>query len=207
MLKQTITFKDFDENEVQEDFYFSLTKAELAEMELSQKGGMQEYLQGIIASEDGAAILKAFKDILTKSVGKKSEDGRRFIKNEEITNDFLQSGAYSEFFMQLVTDANSGAKFIQAVLPADLVTKSKELPAHPMAMKTAGVNRVKPKEIEYEPEIKMNPQTETVDLLSREDFEGHGLEKTAEPADDWADLELMDRSALMEELKKLKSQK
>ena len=40
MLKKTITYTDFDDNERTEDFYFHLSKAEIAEMELSENGGL-----------------------------------------------------------------------------------------------------------------------------------------------------------------------
>ena len=120
MLKKTITYTDFNGEKASEDFYFNLSKAEIAEMELSHRGGFSSYLQEIIEAEDGAEIISTFKRILTMSVGQRSEDGRRFIKNEEITNDFLQSEAYSELFMELVTDGNKAAEFIQAIVPADM---------------------------------------------------------------------------------------
>lgn len=123
MLKKTINFMDLDGNPVSEDFYFQLNKAEITEMELSQKGGLGEHLKAIIASEDGGAIISTFKNILASAVGKKSEDGRRFIKSEEITNDFLQSEAYPEMFMELVTNADAASEFIRGIMPADLAAK------------------------------------------------------------------------------------
>lgn len=120
MLKKTITFKDLDGNEVTEDFYFNLNKAEIAEMELSYEGGLSDYLQVIIKKTDGGAIITAFKDIVTRSVGRRSEDGRRFIKSPDITNEFLQTEAYSEMFMELVTSAEAAAKFIEGIVPEDM---------------------------------------------------------------------------------------
>ena len=52
MLKRTIKYEDYNGVEREEDFYFNLTKAELTEMELSQKGGLAEMIQGIIKSKD-----------------------------------------------------------------------------------------------------------------------------------------------------------
>ena len=109
MLKKTLTYSDLDGNPVTEDFYFSLSKAEIAEMELSYDGGLQTHLKRIVANKDGAAIIGAFKNILTSSVGRRSEDGRRFIKSDEITQEFMQTDAYSELFMELVTDADASA--------------------------------------------------------------------------------------------------
>lgn len=121
MLKKTIEFEDLDGNKVSEDFYFNLNKAELAEMELSQDGGLQAYLTRLIKSNDGGDIIKTFKDILMASVGKRSEDNRRFIKNDEVRAEFEQSDAYSTLFMELVTDADASADFIKAIVPKDLV--------------------------------------------------------------------------------------
>lgn len=186
MLRKTITYKNFDDETVTEEFHFNLTKAELAEMELGHKGGMQKYLEDIIASEDGAKIIASFKAILTASVGKKSEDGKRFVKNQDIIDEFLESGAYSEFFMELVTNAEAGAKFIKAIVPSDLSTKV----PHPMAMPKKEIRKASD-----------SPAVETVDMLSREDFEDHGLEKQAAlPVADEPDLTLLSRAQLIEKL-------
>lgn len=120
MLKKTITFKDLDGHDVTEDFYFNLNKAEIAEMELSYQGGLGAHLTEIVESNNGGEIIKTFKELLVKSIGERSEDGRRFIKNDEVVSQFMQSDAYSVFFMELVTDANAASNFISAILPADL---------------------------------------------------------------------------------------
>lgn len=120
MLKKTIKYPDLDGNEVVEDFYFNLNKAEIAEMELSQKGGLAAYLQKIVASEDGGEIIATFKEIIMKSVGRRAEDGRRFVKSDEITNEFMQTEAYSQMFMELVTDADAALDFVKGILPRDL---------------------------------------------------------------------------------------
>jgi hypothetical protein len=119
MLKKTMTFKDLDGNDVTEDFYFNLNKAELAEMELSQKGGLAKHLEELIASDDGGTIIATFKKILVSSIGKRSEDGRRFIKNQQIIDEFMQTNAYPDFFMELATNAESAAEFIRGIVPAE----------------------------------------------------------------------------------------
>jgi hypothetical protein len=127
MLKKTITYKDLDGNPVTEDFYFNLSKAELAEMELSQKGGFESYIRELLAAEDGGAIIGAFKNIITSAVGRRSEDGRRFIKNQEIVDDFLQSDAYSTLFMEFITDETAAARFVRGIVPSDMAEVSPEL--------------------------------------------------------------------------------
>lgn len=120
MLKKTITYPDLDGNPVTEDFYFNLSKAEIAEMELSHEGGLGDYLQRIVESEDGSAIISMFKEIIGKAIGRRSEDGRRFVKSEEITNDFMQTEAYSKLFMEFLTDPDAAANFIKGIVPSDM---------------------------------------------------------------------------------------
>lgn len=126
MLKKTIRYNDLDGNEVVEDFYFNYNKAEIAEMEMSHRGGFAEYLNKIVESGDGQMILTAFRDVIGNAVGRRSEDGRRFIKTKEIKEEFLQSEAYSEFFMQLIMDSNAAVEFVEGLVPKDLIEEVKK---------------------------------------------------------------------------------
>lgn len=120
MLKKTITYEDFNGTPVVEDHYFHLTKADLIEMEMGHKGGLHEYLQKIVDSEDGKAIISEFKKLILGSYGKKSEDGRRFIKTQELRDEFLSSEAYSTMFLELCTNADKAAEFVNGIIPAGL---------------------------------------------------------------------------------------
>jgi hypothetical protein len=132
MLKKTILYEGFDGINYSEDFYFNLTKAELVELEVSVSGGLSELLKQIAESEnDGQKIIDHFKKIILMSVGKKSNDGKRFIKNDTIREEFEQSNAYSELFIELATSAEEAGKFIRGIVPADLVSdmdKSEQAP-------------------------------------------------------------------------------
>lgn len=119
MVKKVIKYTDFDGNERTEAFYFNLTKAELAEMEMSTDGGMAKKLQTIIDSNDAPTIIKCFKDMIFKAYGEKSDDGRTFIKSEEISKKFESTQAYSDFFMELITDAKKAAAFANELIPSD----------------------------------------------------------------------------------------
>lgn len=123
MLKKTVTYTDFDGNERTEELYFNLTKAELMELQMSEIGGLEKRLRGIIMAQNGVEIMKFFKDIFLNSYGIKSPDGRRFIKNDEVKTDFEQTEAYSQLFMELVTDADKMADFIKGVIPSDLASQ------------------------------------------------------------------------------------
>lgn len=120
MLKKTIEYTDFNGTPRKEDFYFNLSKAEVMEMEMSKKGGLAEEIQRIVSAQDAPAIIKVFKDLVLKSYGVKSPDGRRFIKSQELRDDFEQTEAYSILFMELATDADAAAKFVNGIVPADM---------------------------------------------------------------------------------------
>ena len=120
MLKETRTYEDWDGVERTEDFYFNLSKAELAEMELSSDGGMENLLTKIINSKDNKKIVEIFKQIILKAYGEKSDDGRRFIKSEELSKAFSETPVYSDLFMELATDDKKAAAFINGIIPKDL---------------------------------------------------------------------------------------
>lgn len=126
MLKKTITYTDYNGAERTEDFYFNLSKAEIMEMEMSTTGGLAEMIQKIVAAQDAPAIIKIFKDLVLKAYGEKSADGKRFVKSDEISTAFAQTEAYSQLFMELATDADAAAKFVNGIVPADM---SKKLPS------------------------------------------------------------------------------
>lgn len=117
MLKKTITYTDYNGEERTEDFYFNLTRAEVMEMEMSVNGGIAEMIQRVVAAKDGATIINIFKDVIKRSYGKKSLDGRKFEKNEEIWNEFERTEAYSILFMELATNADEAAKFVEGIVP------------------------------------------------------------------------------------------
>lgn len=117
MLKKTIKYIDFDGNERVEDFYFNLTKAEVAEMEMSTQGGLAGTLQKIVAAKDSKKIIETFKDLILRSYGEKSSDGKRFIKTQELKSSFEQTEAYSELFMELATQPDMAAAFVNAIIP------------------------------------------------------------------------------------------
>lgn len=120
MLKKTITYTDYNGLERKEDFYFNLSKAEIATMEMSTEGGLAEMITKVVEAKDQVAIIKIFKDLVLSSYGEKSADGKRFIKSEELSTAFSQTEAYSIIFMELATDADKAAEFVNGIIPADM---------------------------------------------------------------------------------------
>lgn len=123
MLKKTITYVDYNGNERTEDFYFNLTKAEIMQMQMSTNGGMDELIQRVVATQDAPELVRIFKDLINKSYGVKSLDGKRFIKTDENTGEFTQTEAYSQLFMELATNAESAAEFVNGIIPSNTAVK------------------------------------------------------------------------------------
>ena len=119
MIKKTITFTDYNGNERTEDFYFNLSKAELSEMELSTAGGLGQMIQDVVSAQDTPRIISIFKDLILKSYGVKSADGRRFIKSKELSMEFAQTEAYSDLFMLLATDEAAATEFVNGIVPKE----------------------------------------------------------------------------------------
>lgn len=126
MYNKTVTYKDYKGNTRTEDFYFNLNKAELVELELSTKGGLTVMMDRIIAAQDNATLFKIFKDLVSKSYGVLSDDGRKFIKNQEVLDDFMQTEAYSIIFSELATNAEAAAEFFNNVIPQNLAKELAE---------------------------------------------------------------------------------
>lgn len=131
MLKKSIKYTDYNGVEREEEFLFNLTKAELMEMEMGTTGGLAEQIQKIVNTQDAPAIIKIFKDIILKAYGEKSDDGKRFMKVNDagvpLSIGFSQTEAFSQLFMELATNADSAAKFINGIVPKDVEISEEEL--------------------------------------------------------------------------------
>lgn len=122
MYTELIEYTDFNGEKVKERLYFNITKTELQKQNMHTKGGLLSYLTRIIATRDQEEIASYFEKIINMSYGIKSDDGKRFIKSEEITRDFINSAAYDEIFFKLTTDEDYAAKFINGIMPQELMT-------------------------------------------------------------------------------------
>lgn len=136
MLKKTVTYADFDGNERTETLYFNLTQTELIDMAMKLPGGMTEAFGNDPSKVDpevagaelmnklgGQGIINFIKEVVLKSYGEKSEDGRRFIKDEKITKEFSQTLAYDAIIMEFMTNDVAAAEFINKIIPANVLEK------------------------------------------------------------------------------------
>ena len=126
MLKKTITYTDYNDVERTEDFYFNLTQAEIVEMQMSVNGGLTAMINKIVQAQDSAAIVNTFKEIILKAYGEKSPDGRRFIKSKELSDAFSQTEAYSQLYIELATDSEAAAAFVNGIVPKSVAEQMKE---------------------------------------------------------------------------------
>ena len=124
MLIKTITFKDYFGNERTQDFYFNLNESELTDMNLMVKGGLERQIKNIIATQDQPKLIEYFKSVILASYGKISEDGIRFIKSKELSTEFSQTDAFNKLYMELVSDADKAADFINGIVPQELADEA-----------------------------------------------------------------------------------
>ena len=134
MYIKEITYEDYNGEKVTEKFYFNFSRAELATMNLEVEGGLQNYIERITNTRDVPSLIKLFQDLILRSYGVKSDDGKKFIKvkdGHKLSEDFAQTDAYSEYFMLLVQDDKEAEKFINGVIPKQILdeaVKNKNLP-------------------------------------------------------------------------------
>lgn len=126
MYVTNVTYTDFDGVVRTEEHRFNLTTSELVKLENSMAGGLQKRIENMMMLKDVPTIMKTMEDIIRMSYGVKSPDGRKFIKSDEIYNDFAQSGAYDEFYMSVVTDSDKASEFIDNIIPAEIKAKVAE---------------------------------------------------------------------------------
>ena len=117
MLVKEITYTDYDGYERTEKFYFNFTKAELIQWDAKSPGGLKNHLEKMVSERDVKRIFETFEEIILAAYGVKSEDGKRFIKSKEISEEFKQTEAYSVLFMELIKDEMSMANFVNVIVP------------------------------------------------------------------------------------------
>jgi len=117
MLKKTIKYKDYNDVDREETFYFNLSKVEVAEIEMSVAGGWVKWVEKVVEAQSEPELITIFKEIILMAYGEKSSDGRRFIKSEELSKGFSETEAFVELFMELATKADAAAAFFNGIVP------------------------------------------------------------------------------------------
>lgn len=127
MFSRTFEFKGYDGQSHKETWWFNLSEAELYELELGTVGGVNGMMNRMLREEHPDKIVEMFKTIILKSVGERSSDGRRFVKKErpgqpwgEVAEDFRETPAYAQLFMELVSSGEKLADFLKAAIPQEV---------------------------------------------------------------------------------------
>lgn len=126
MLKKTITYTNYNDEQKTRDYYFNLKKSELIDLQFSTAKGFMNYIEEITKSQDNVRIWKAFRDIVLLAYGEKSEDGERFVKSDELRKSFEETEAFSELIYELMSNETAAANFINGIMPADLAANTKQ---------------------------------------------------------------------------------
>lgn len=120
MYTKKITYTDYNGNEKTETACFNLTKRELIQLQNSVEGGLDKAINKINESGDQLKIFALFDKLVLAAYGKKSDDGSKFIKNAEVTEDFVSSAAYDALFDEMTSNPNLIKDFFIGVVPADM---------------------------------------------------------------------------------------
>ena len=138
MLTKTITYNDYDNNERTETLYFNMNKMELTEFAADLPDDVFKNVSGVKSIQDVAnvvnkmgsrGIIKFIKELVLRSYGIKSEDGRRFIKSKELSEEFSQTIAYDMFMSELMSDDNAASNFVNGLIPASMAGELDEVKA------------------------------------------------------------------------------
>jgi hypothetical protein len=121
MLKRSISYKDFNDVDCVDIFYFNISKPELIELEVKYEHGLTSMIQRIIEQKDHKELIKLFKELVLLAHGQKSPDGKRFIKSDQLREEFSQTAAYNALFVELATNDEAAANFLKGALPTDMV--------------------------------------------------------------------------------------
>lgn len=127
MIKKTVKYEDFNGNQQSDELYFHLSKSELSDMELSRDGGMSAYYQRIVEAQSNPELAAVFKEMILKSYGVKSDDGKSFLKKDKdgtpLSIAFEQTAAFDALYMELIQDTDAAIAFFNGVVPNDLSKK------------------------------------------------------------------------------------
>lgn len=139
-----ITYTDLDDVVVTDKVDFNLTKTELLEyvganidvgnITAENNDEMMEYAQKKLLRKlnfsTGADIIGFIKDLILRSYGVKSEDGKSFIKvlpdGTKLADKFVQTLAFDALMTMLTDDPNKADEFMFAIMPRSIAESVKK---------------------------------------------------------------------------------
>ena len=110
MIKETITYVDFNGNQLTEDFRFHLSTPEVMSITARVGTDLDKYVQKLKVELDGMKIMEMMQMLMLESYGELNADGR-FYKTPEIRQKFEYSNAYPVLFEKLFNDPEMTTRF------------------------------------------------------------------------------------------------
>lgn len=135
MLKETLTYTDFNGTKRTEDFFFHITEKEALTINAKFGGDLETYVTNLSVDQDPERMIEFIDFMLLTSYGRKSADGRRFEKSEQIKMEFEQSVAYSDLFMKFLQNPEFAANFGAGLVEGSRGDRSDQKPEDENAVK------------------------------------------------------------------------
>lgn len=117
-VKKNIRFTDLDDNVVEEEWYFKLDQTDVIELDFIHSENVSEYFDKIMKEKNTREMLRVYKEMIFRSVGKRVNN--RLVKSDAITEEFRSSGAYNQFFAELMESDDGGVTFFMSIMPANV---------------------------------------------------------------------------------------
>lgn len=150
MVKKTVTYVDFNGNEVTKDFYFNLTKMEFQELDENIPGGLQNLIDKLLTEKDSGLTVKLLSILLLAAYGEKSEDGR-FVKEDihgrRLSAYFKVSEAWDQLFMNMVKNERELSEFLVGIVPKDMAEDARKAMDNPEETLKSTLTALPPTEI------------------------------------------------------------
>lgn len=115
MIAKTINYTDYNEEKATEKAYFDMTEREMTLFVLKyakDETSLNNYIKRIAAEGNTRDIIAFVDDLLLSAYGIKSDDGTRFIKDKNKTEQFATSTPYSVVFAEMITNVDSLIDFL-----------------------------------------------------------------------------------------------
>lgn len=134
MVKKTVTFSDFNGNEITKDFYFNLTKMEFKELDENIPGGLNNLMDKLLTEKDRNLTVRLLSILLLAAYGEKTDDGR-FVKEDvhgrRLSSYFKVSEAWDVLFMNLVQNERELSDFLVGIIPKDMQPEARKAMENP----------------------------------------------------------------------------
>lgn len=118
MIKQHVSYEDYDGNKVEKDLWFHLNKSDLAKMSLGFDNGLIDGLTELQKKGDKKAVAEFIDNLLVNAYGVRKPGSDVFLKTPEIKEDFQYSLAHDEILMMLLGGEDDEIiNFIVGIMP------------------------------------------------------------------------------------------